>query len=96
MKCCVNTNAGRSGRKPQLIIVNGTEAHDTAVDGSDSTVMAASSSVSSQDQLEECPLGLLEEAIANRHQHMSNNVDADVDNVDYAVLKILTNFAVFR
>ena len=96
MKCCVNTNAGRSGRKPQLSNVNGTEAYDTAVAGSDSTVMAASSSVSSPDELEEYPLALLEDAIANRHQHMSNNVDADVDNVGYAVPKILTNFAVFR
>ena len=73
--------------------VNGSEDHDTAVDGSDSTVLASSSS---EDELEEYPLALLEEAIANRHQHMSNNVDADVDNVDYAVQKILTNFAVFR
>ena len=88
MKCCFDANAERR-EKPQLIIVNGTEAHDTAVDGSDSTVMAASSSVSSPDELEEYPLALLEEAIARRHQHMSNNVDADVDNVDYAVQKII-------
>ena len=76
MNCCVNANAGRTGRKPQLRNVNGSEDHDTAVDGSDSTVLASSSSVSSQDQLEEYPLGLLEEAIARRYEHMGNTGDA--------------------
>ena len=74
MMCFNNANAERR-EKPQLIIGNGTEAHDTVVDGSDSTVMAASSSVSSQGELEEYPLGLLEEAIARRYEHMGNTGD---------------------